>query len=242
MSIYDRYDYINYPEQSNMLGNMHNRTATPNLLSGLSMPDYAPSLENMLSPTPLNFNSMTGGYNDFVGGLATYNAPPRLTPVAPSSGNAMGGGTDWGSILKKVLGVGSLAAGGFALAGYGGSTTDFTPTMTAAKAQQMTAQAGTRAKAGIGAQASLAKSNVASQYVGRGLGSSGAAIGDIAGIGVKAGQAAGLVDTELNTQLAQMLMAIDQQEYMRQAAKAQEKRDIYGTLGDLALSVGMLLL
>lgn len=201
---------------------------------------------------PLNWQGQqTDPYFD----LDTLNlrgvAPPRLTPVAPSSGTIMddktrmlsgGGGSDWGSILKKVLGVGSMAGGIGSLFGYAGSTTNFTPSMTAESARSMTSQAGTRAKQGISTQASLAKSNVGSQYVGRGLGSAGAAIGDMAGIGVQAGQAAGLVDVELNQQLAQMLMEIDRQEYMRQANKAQEQRDIYSTLGDLALSVGMMFL
>jgi len=223
-NVYDRYDYVNHPAVSNMLGSLYNRTSVPDI-----MPSYNPLLD----------------MSDFQGMDYT---PPRPTSAAPSLGFSVGdpanipSKNNWSSILKKVLGVGSLAAGGASLFGYGGSTTNFTPTMTAAKAQQMTAQAGARAKAGISTQASLAKSNVASQYVGRGLGSAGAAIGDIAGIGVKAGQAAGLVDTELNTQLAQMLMEIDRQEYMRQASQAQEKRDIYSTLGDLGLSLGTMLL
>jgi hypothetical protein len=203
---------------------LHKRTQVPNIV-----PSWNPLLD----------------ISDFQG---TEFAPPQTTTAEPSLGLNVGDisnipvGTDWGNILRKVLGVGALTAGGLSLAGYGGSTTDFTPTMTAAKAQQLTAQAGARAKAGISTQASLAKSNVASQYVGRGLGSAGAAIGDIAGIGVKAGQAAGLVDTELNAQLAQMLMEIDRQEFMRKQAQAAEKRDLFSTLGDLGLSLGVMLL
>jgi len=184
------------------------------------------------------------------GGILSNASPYYVSPGAIRTGNRLnlptmgvtaqanmapglsgGGGTDWLGILPKILaGVGGVAG----LAGYGLSGTDFTPSLTAATARQLVQGAGRTAYGQINTRADLGKASVASQYAGRGLGSSGAVIGDIAGIESQAAQSDAMVQASLNAQLADLLKYIDQRDMQLAIQKASESRDFFSTLGDIA--------
>ena len=118
---------------------------------------------------------------------------------------------------------------------------DFQPSLTPDTARSLTQSAGQRAFSTIGRQAGLAKTNVGSQYYARGLGRSGAAIGDIAGINMQAAGAMADIQPQLAAQLAQLLAGIDQRGLQQAMYESQSKQSQWGDLADFGALLGQAL-
>lgn len=169
-----------------------------------------------------------GSLGGISSGVGTRSLPNINTPNFLSDlGGA--GGFDYTKLLNAIPSL--LSALG--IFGSAPSTDlNYTPSLTPETATALTQSAGQRAYSGINRQASLAKSNVGSQYYARGLGRSGAAIGDIAGINMKAAGAVGDVQSDLAGQLAQMLAGIDQRNLQQSMFESQGKQSQWGDLAD----------
>jgi hypothetical protein len=200
------------------------------------MPIDFGSLTTTAKKPTLDFSSV-GGMRGLSSPSVNFLAPEAsFEKLAPKSG-----GTDW----LQLLGV--LASGGLGLGsmfGYGkaGTELDYNPSLTADSAKSMIASQGVQAYGNINRQASQAKKTVSSNFIAHGLGSSGAQIGDIAGVDTGAMSAYGDVQSQLMGQLAQMLEGIDQRDLQVALSQQASKKDTWGTIGDLALTLGSFLL
>lgn len=178
-------------------------------------------------------------------GLPEMRVPKYQTPdwataqYANPISNNNPGGFDYLGLGKTLLGAAGLGGGIGSLFKYGQSGMNFKPSFTPEMAKSTVQSAGIKALSDIGRQASLARTSAASDFVGRGLGSSGAAIGDIADVNARFAPAIAGVNQNMATQLAQLLMGIDQQNMQYEAMKSKEGQDIWGTVGDLLLTAGM---
>lgn len=195
------------------------------------MPSY---YKGMIEPAPMN---TSGGLRGLSSPSATFLAPTAhtITPTPGASNDTL-----------KLLGM--LASGGGALAslyGYGAAGLgglNYTPSLTAESAKSMMASQGTKAYSTINRAADASQRNVASNFYARGLGSSGTAIGDIAGIGKSAMSAYGDVEAQLSQQLATLLQFIDQRDLQIAMSEQATKQNTFSTLGDLAMLAGSFLL
>ncbi|MCK5016276.1 MAG: hypothetical protein KAS32_04315, partial [Candidatus Peribacteraceae bacterium] len=79
-------------------------------------------------------------------------------------------------------------------------------------------------------------------FAARGLGSSGAVTGDISGLKGAGIQAQSQLDADLDAQLLQLLQYIDRRDAVLAQQKAQEQTQFLGSLADLGLTAGSLLL
>lgn len=169
-----------------------------------------------------------GSMGGISSGVGTRSLPNVNTPNFLSNlGGA--GGFDFSKLLQAMPSL--LSALG--IFGTAPSTDlDYKASLTPDTANSLIQSAGQRAYSTINRQSSLAKSNVGSQYYARGLGRSGAAIGDIAGIDMKAAGAVGDVQSDLAWQLAQMLAGIDQRNMQQAMFESQGKQSQWGDLAD----------
>lgn len=169
-----------------------------------------------------------GSMGGISSGVGTRSLPNVNTPNFLSNlGGA--GGFDFSKLLQAMPSL--LSALG--IFGTAPSTDfDYKASLTPDTANSLIQSAGQRAYSTINRQSSLAKSNVGSQYYARGLGRSGAAIGDIAGIDMKAAGAVGDVQSDLAGQLAQMLAGIDQRNMQQAMFESQGKQSQWGDLAD----------
>lgn len=143
----------------------------------------------------------------------------------------------WGNILKGL----SIGGGLLSLAGYANNDLNFSPALTEDSARSLLSSVGANANRGINQQLGNAMSSVASQYAARGLGSSGAVTGDIAGLGMQAAESKEMVNAELNKQLLGILQYIDQ----RNLAMAQQEQgkmdDMLSSLSEMGLMLPFIL-
>jgi hypothetical protein len=187
----------------------------------------------------------------FAPGLDPYvrNTAQQRTMMNPEfvgENTSLGTGSTpwWRNInMSKIGGIGVLAGG--ALSGlelYKNLDIDFNPSLTAESAKKLISTKGQQIARSINRQAVQTQGNVASQYEARGLGSSGKVIGDIAGVQqVAAGQKAD-VEADLNQQLLNALQYIDQRDLMIAQQEAANKQNFWGSLADLGLTAGGMML
>jgi len=143
-----------------------------------------------------------------------------------------GGGFDWEKLLTTLGPI----LGALGVFGTAPSTDlNYNPSLTPDTANALNQSAGLRAYSGINRQTSMAKTNVGSQYYARGLGRSGAAVGDIAGLNMSRAGAIADIEPRLAMNLAQMLAGIDQRALQQAMHEGQAKQSQWGDLADFGM-------
>lgn len=140
---------------------------------------------------------------------------------------------DYGK-LGKILGIGGGVMG---MLGQFGAFDSGEDVLTESKGRELIQSAGQRAYRNIFQQTARAKGDVASQYAARGLGSSGAVIGDIAGTEMQAAEAMGVTESALNEQLLGLLQYLDQ----KKMAEQQQQRGLFGDIAELGFMLPFIL-
>jgi len=154
-------------------------------------------------------------------------------------GNMLSSAQDWlGSRdWKKTAGWGALAGGAATIPAFL-SAMNTKPSFGESDIRKNISSAGVKAYGNINRQVTQGKRRAASQFAGRGLGSSGKIVGDIAGLEGFGMQAKADVDAQLNQMLLSALADLDR----RKLASSQMRGQAWGDIGDLLLSVGGLLI
>jgi len=147
------------------------------------------------------------------------------------------GNIDWKTAGKVGLGLG--AAGG--LLGYASSGIDFDPTLTEESVREAIDQHRSIGGRAISRRSTFGKTDAASQFYARGLGSSGAVIGDIAGYDQAAMDEIAQLEAALSEELMKALQYIDQRDLQLAMAEAEQDQGIFSTIGELS-ALGMFLI
>ena len=139
---------------------------------------------------------------------------------------------------KAATGLGAL---GLAIPGLQEmlSGMDFKPTFTADTAQQMTQSAEQRMLSELATKLALGRRDAGSQYMSRGLGSSGEAIKDIADYDVQGAAVGADIEAQMQAQLSQLLQYIDQRDFQQAMYEDQVQKELWGSLLDLGGSAAM---
>lgn len=168
-------------------------------------------------------------------------SPSRMNLGMSVGSPGAGGGGKFGT--NQLLGSMLMGGGLGSLLGYlFEGTTDYSPIMSEQKARQMSANAGVKAFGQINRGVGQAQRQAGSGYAARGLGNSGAAVRDIANLGVQGAGLKAETQAQLDQQLMQLLMAIDQMQMDQAFRESAEKREVYGSIGDLLSTAGLFLI